>query len=138
MILRIAHKEMKETFRDGRFQISAVIVFVLLAASLGAGWKHYTNLRVQHEEARVAERGNWLTQDQKNPHSAAHYGIYAFKPKSQLSMIDTGVDPYVGVSVWLEAHKQNEFKFRPAQDATSIQRFGELTAAVVLQLLIPL
>jgi len=41
--------------------------------------------------------------------------------------------------VYLEAHKQNEFKFRPAQDAaTSIQRFGELTAAVVLQVLIPL
>src|SRR4029450_6815884 len=50
-----------------------------------------------------------------------------------------GVDPYVGVAVYLEAHKQNEFKFRPAQDAaTSIQRFGELTAAVVLQVLIPL
>jgi ABC-2 type transport system permease protein len=60
-------------------------------------------------------------------------------PKSQLSMVDTGVDPYVGVAVYLEAHKQNEFKFRPAQDAsTSIQRFGELTAAVVLQLLVPL
>jgi ABC-2 type transport system permease protein len=48
-------------------------------------------------------------------------------------------DPYVGSAVYLEAHKQNEFRFRPAQDAsTSIQRFGELTAAVVLQVLIPL
>jgi ABC-2 type transport system permease protein len=138
MIARIARKEMTEMFRDGRFRLSAAIVFVLLAASLGAGWKHYTNLRTQHEAAQAAERQNWLGQDKKNPHSAAHYGIYAFKPKSQLSMVDTGVDPYVGVSVWLEAHKQNEFKFRPAQDATSIQRFGELTAAVVLQVLIPL
>jgi ABC-2 type transport system permease protein len=129
---------MKETFRDGRFRLSAAIVFVLLAASLGAGWKHYTELQRQHQEAQAAERQNWLGQEKKNPHSAAHYGIYAFKPKSQLSMIDTGVDPYVGVSVWLEAHKQNEFKFRPVQDATSIQRFGELTAAVVLQILIPL
>jgi ABC-2 type transport system permease protein len=138
MILRIARKEMTETFRDGRFRLSAAIVFVLLAASLGAGWKHYSDLRRQHEQAEAAERQTWLGQQKKNPHSAAHYGIYAFKPKNQLSMIDTGVDPYVGVSVWLEAHKQNEFKFRPAQDATSIQRFGELTAAVVLQILIPL
>ena len=61
--------------------------------------------------------------------------MYAFKPKSPLAMVDTGVDPYIGVAVWLEAHKQNEFKFRPAQDRTAVQRFGEMTGAEVLQLL---
>jgi len=53
-------------------------------------------------------------------------------------MLDRGVDGFTGQSVWLEAHKQNEFKFRPAQDATAVQRFGELTAATVMQLLLPL
>jgi len=53
-------------------------------------------------------------------------------------MIDTGVDPYLGVAVWMEAHKQNEFKFRPAQDRTAVQRFGEMTGAEVLQVLLPL
>jgi ABC-2 type transport system permease protein len=138
MIARIARKEMTEMFRDGRFRLASAIVTVLLLASLGAGWKHYSDVRAQHSDAQAAERQNWLQQEKRNPHSAAHYGVYAFKPKSQLAMIDTGVDPYVGVSVWLEAHKQNEFKFRPAQDGTSLQRFGELTAAVVLQILIPL
>jgi ABC-2 type transport system permease protein len=139
VITRIAKKEMTEMFRDGRFQLAAVIVGVLLVASLGAGWKQYQTLKAEHETAQRAERVNWLTQERKNPHQGAHYGVYAFKPKSQLSVVDTGVDPYVGAAVYLEAHKQNEFKFRPAQDAsTSIQRFGELTAAVVLQVLIPL
>jgi ABC-2 type transport system permease protein len=139
MIGRIARKEMTEMFRDGRFQLASVVVGVLLLASLGAGWKHYTDLKKQHETAQTAERRNWVGQQRKNPHQGAHYGVYAFKPKSQLSMVDTGVDPYIGVAVYLEAHKQNEFKFRPAQDAaTSIQRFGELTAAVVLQVLIPM
>ena len=139
MIGRIARKEMTEMFRDGRFQLASAVVAVLLLASLGAGWKHYSELKTQHETAQRAERVNWLGQERKNPHQGAHYGVYAFKPKSQLSIVDTGVDPYVGVAVYLEAHKQNEFKFRPAQDAsTSIQRFGELTAAVVLQILIPL
>ncbi|MBA3891525.1 MAG: DUF3526 domain-containing protein, partial [Gemmatimonadaceae bacterium] len=32
----------------------------------------------------------------------------------------------------------NEFRYRPAQDRTSIQRFGELTAAEILQSLLPL
>jgi ABC-2 type transport system permease protein len=139
MITNIAKKEMTEMFRDGRFRLASAIVAVLLLASLAAGWKQYANLKTQHETAQKAERQNWLGQTPKNPHQGAHYGVYAFKPKSQLSVVDTGVDPYVGVAVYLEAHKQNEFKFRPAQDAaTSIQRFGELTAAVVLQILIPL
>jgi ABC-2 type transport system permease protein len=130
---------MMEMFRDGRFQIAAGVVGVLLLASLAAGWKQYTDLKTQHQTAQVAERQNWLGQRPKNPHQGAHYGVYAFKPKNQLSVVDAGVDPYVGVAVYLEAHKQNEFKFRPAQDAsTSIQRFGDLTAAAVLQLLVPL
>jgi ABC-2 type transport system permease protein len=44
----------------------------------------------------------------------------------------------MGVAVWLEAHKQNELKYRPAQDRTAVQRFGEMTAAEVLQVLAPL
>jgi ABC-2 type transport system permease protein len=55
-----------------------------------------------------------------------------------LSLVDRGVDPYVGVASWLEARKQNEFRFKPAQDATALQRLGEMTGATVLQLLLPL
>jgi ABC-2 type transport system permease protein len=55
-----------------------------------------------------------------------------------LSLADRGVDAYTGVAVWLEAHRQNEFLYRPARDATVLARFGELTAATVLQILLPL
>jgi ABC-2 type transport system permease protein len=55
-----------------------------------------------------------------------------------LAIVDTGVDPYMGVAVWLEAHKQNEFRYRPAQDRTAVQRFGEMNAAEALQVLVPL
>ncbi len=53
-------------------------------------------------------------------------------------MVDTGIDPYVGVAAWLEAHKQNEFKYPRAQDRTALQRFGELTAAEGFLVLLPL
>jgi ABC-2 type transport system permease protein len=138
MIRRIAHKEFVEMLRDGRFRILSVLMLAVAFAALMAGWKHYTDVQRQHEAARRATRAQWLNQPAKNPHSAAHYGVYAFKPKSRLSMIDTGIDPYVGVAAWLEAHKQNEFKYRPAQDRTAVQRFGELTAAQSLLILIPL
>ena len=138
MILRIARKELLDTTRDGRFRVLAALVLAISLISLAAGWKHYRGVRQQHEEAQRATRTQWLGQGQKNPHSAAHYGVYAFKPKSRLSMVDTGIDPYVGVAAWLEAHKQNEFKYRPAQDRTAVQRFGELTAAEASVVLLPL
>lgn len=138
MITRIAHKEFTDMLRDGRFRWAAALVFTLLLTALALGWKHHREVKRQHDLAQAETREQWLKQPAKNPHSAAHYGIYAFKPKLLPALLDRGVDPYTGVAVWLEAHKQNEFKFRPAQDATAVQRFGELTAATVLQLLVPL
>lgn len=138
MILHIAKKEMLEMRKDGRFQVASAIILTLLCVSLGIGWQQYLTVSRQHEQARAQTREQWLTQGKKNPHSAAHYGVYAFKPKSPLSLVDRGADQYTGVAVWLEAHKQNEFKYKPARDANTLSRFGDLTASGVLQLLIPL
>lgn len=138
MIGTIARKELVEMVRDGRFRWSAVITALLLTGSVALGWQHYREVSAQHETARRDTRRQWLNQGDKNPHSAAHYGVYAFKPKMPLSLVDPGIDPYVGVAAWLEAHKQNDFKFKPAQDSTALQRLGELTGATVLQLLVPL
>lgn len=138
MIFHIAKKEMREIRQDGRFQIASAIVLTLLCVSLGIGWQQYSTVRRQHEQAQAQTREQWLTQGKKNPHSAAHYGVYAFKPKSPLSLVDRGADQYTGVAVWLEAHKQNEFKYKPARDANTLARFGDLTASSVMQLLIPL
>jgi ABC-2 type transport system permease protein len=138
MVRTIARKELVELLRDGRFRALALVVLVLSAASVAAGWKQYVDVQRQHGEAQQETRAQWLKQPAKNPHSAAHYGVYAFKPKSRLSLVDTGIDPYVGVAAWLEAHKQNEFRYRPAQDRPPIQRFGELTAAESFLVILPL
>jgi ABC-2 type transport system permease protein len=138
MTLMIARKEFTEMLRDGRFRAAGAIVLTLLAGALLLGWQNHREVSAQHRSAQESTRAQWLKQGKKNPHSAAHYGVYAFKPQVPLSLVDHGTDPYTGVAVWLEAHKQNEFKYRPAQDATAVQRFGELTGATVLQLLVPL
>ncbi len=138
MILTIARKEILEMRSDGRFLAASAIILGLLVLSVGVGWKQYNDVNRQHQQAQAQTRDQWLSQGKKNPHSAAHYGIYAFKPKSPLSLIDRGTDNYTGVAVWLEAHKQNEFKYKPARDANTLARFGELTAAGVLQVLVPL
>jgi ABC-2 type transport system permease protein len=138
MTMRIARREFLELVRDGRFRVLAVLVLALSTVAFAAGWKQYVDVERQHVQAQQGTREQWLRQPAKNPHSAAHYGMYAFKPKSRLSLIDTGIDPYVGVAAWLEAHRQNEFRYRPAQDRTEIQRFSELTAAESFVVIVPL
>jgi ABC-2 type transport system permease protein len=138
MIATIARKEFVEMLRDGRFRWAAAIVLALLAAALLAGAYYQSDLVAHQRAAQLAEQGRWYAQEPKNPHAAAHYGLYAFKPRLAPAFLDPGVEPYTGVAVWLEAHKQNEMLYRPGEDATLAQRFGELTVALVLQVVLPL
>lgn len=138
MIAEIARKEMTEIWRDGRFRFVAAFILILLIATLLSGWSNYRKTSDEQAAARVNDEEQWVNQGARNPHSAAHFGKYAFKPRSAVSFLDNGMNSYLGVAVWLEAHYQNPFRFRPAEDSTVVQRFGELTAVIVLQLLIPL
>ena len=138
MVMRIARKELLEMTRDGRFRVAGGIILLLLLTVLGLGWRRHADVTNAHEIAMAQEREIWESQGEKSPHSAAHYGVYAFKPTGRLAFFDPGTEAYTGVTVWLEAHKQNQFLYRPARDGNTLQRFGELTAAAVLQLLLPL
>ena len=138
MTFSIARKEFQDTWRDGRFRWAAAIVLLLLGVSFLLARHQVQHLGNERHAATDMERDNWLNQGQKNAHSAAHYGVYVFKPVSPLSVFDRGLQPFVGNTVYLEAHRQNQAAFLPAQDATSMRRFGDLTAAACLQLLFPL
>lgn len=138
MIATIARKEFIELIRDGRFRWAGAIVLALLVTALVAGAYYQRDLVQQQRAAQAAEQARWYEQGSKNPHSAAHYGLYAFKPRLAPAFLDPGVEPYTGIAVWLEAHKQNEMIFRPSEDATVAQRFGDLTVALVLQVVMPL
>jgi len=135
---RVARKEMLQFVRDGRARWAGIIVAVLLGVALLSGWHHVSAAAAEQAVAQAATRTSWLKQPPKNPHSAAHYGIYAFKPQSWLGAVDSGVQPYVGVAALLEAHVQNEYRYRPAADRSAAQRFGDFTAAMVMQVLVPL
>ncbi|MFM8566383.1 MAG: ABC transporter permease subunit [Gemmatimonadota bacterium] len=138
MLRTIASKEYRELLRDGRFRWAGGIVAGLLLVAGLAGFTAWLEQAAQRDAAQATMQAPWFNQPPKNPHSAAHYGLWAFKPQMPLAFVDRGVDPYTGTASWLEAHRMNEFRFRPAMDATAAQRFGEWTAAGVLQQLIPL
>jgi ABC-2 type transport system permease protein len=138
IISRIARKEFIETLRDGRFRWSVGIVLTLLSASFMFGWKHYVDNEAARDAAQRGERELWLNKGEMNPHSATHFGEFLFRPSQPLSGFDKGLESYVGAFVFLESHRQNNLQGRPASDAVSGGRFGELTAAITLQTLIPL
>ena len=138
MIGRVVAHELRTASRDGRVRGLLVLLLAVLAIAVLVGVVRSRTLRSEHAAATAIERDNWLAQGEKNPHSAAHYGQFAFKPPSALALFDRGVDSYLGVAVWLEAHRRNSLVHRPADDAPVVQRFGELSAANVLQVLGPL
>ena len=138
MILTVAKKEFVSLLRDGRMALTAATVVAVLILSLITAAQRYTDISAERTTAQALVAEQFQDQGEKNPHAAAHYGIYAFKPVTPLSFFDTGVSSYQGVSIWLEAHKQNRADNRPAEDFTTLARFGELTAAYTLQVLLPL
>jgi ABC-2 type transport system permease protein len=137
-IRAVAAREWLEVRRDRRLLALFGFVALLMAAALGFGAAENARLMRERAAAAEADRLLWTSQGAKNPHAAAHFGQYAFKPASPLALADPGVDPYVGVAVWLEAHKQNEAQFRPARDAGAAARLGGLSLAFVLQVIAPL
>jgi ABC-2 type transport system permease protein len=138
MIATVARKEFRGALRDGRVLAGALLLLVLGLAALASAAARYADVSAERAAAQALIQEQWTAQGEKNPHSAAHYGIYAFRAALPLGFFDPGVSSYEGVSIWLEAHKRNFAIGRPADDMTALARFGELSLAFVFQALVPL
>lgn len=133
MIPLIIGREITELWRDGRLAGAGGLVALLMCAALAVGWQRQQEVAAERVAAQVLDYDDWVSQQERHPHDAAHQGMHVFKPEPALAIVDPGIEPYVGSTIWLQAHRQSELKFRPAQDATGLQRFGSLSAAWVLQ-----
>ncbi len=138
MILLVARRDLVGLTRDRRLALAVAILWVLVALAAQLGLERQARDRRLEEKASAAMRRQWLEQGEKNPHSAAHYGVYAFWPPPALSAFDPGVVPHSGRMVYLEAHHQNLLGDRAADDAGVADRLGVLTPAGVLAVLAPL
>ncbi|WP_268123269.1 ABC transporter permease [Roseivirga pacifica] len=138
MMLQVAKKEIKEMTRSGQFKWMLGTVLVLSLIAVFISYNQWQEKNLQREQAQESARALWLAQGSVNPHNAAHYGTYAFKPQFPLSLIDPGVEKFTGVSIFLEAHSRNEADMVAAADQTGLSRFGDLTPDFILLYLIPL
>lgn len=137
-IIKIARKELTAIYRSKVAAVNAAILLLLLGVAAWGGYKNYHIINQIREQAQREKRQQWLNQDLKHPHIAAHFGTFVYKPKTWLSMIDAGLDNYAGAYAYLEPHRQNDFVFKPAEEHSGAIRFGKLSVALVLQLLVPL
>lgn len=138
MFAIIAAKDLRELTRDGRLLWAGGLIVVLMLVALAAGWNRQVQVNGERSAGQALDYDAWLHQGYRHPHDAAEQGMHVFKPEPSLAIFDPGIGPFVGSTVWLQAHRQSEVKFRPAQDATGLQRFGELSPAWLLQVLLPL
>ena len=134
----IARQEWSPVFRS---KIPLALFAVLLVVSLMAtftGWQYVSKFNHQQKDAHQQVHDQWMSQPNRHPHRVAHYGYMVFREKSPLSFFDFGLDSYVGNAVFLEAHRQNTVNMSEAGFSNGMLRFGELSMAMVLQLLVPL
>lgn len=117
-------------------------LFLFFAASLvlvaWLGIAQNQHQRAEQQKAHAHVRAQWDNMGPSNPHGAAHFGSYAFKPVSALHNIDEGVNAVTGNVLRLEGHVQNEPAYSEASQSKPASRFGKLKTSLVLQFLIPL
>ncbi len=122
--------------RAARVLLATIAVLLAYAAFNGIRtYQHQTHTQL-HYQREVRE--HWENMPDKHPHRMAHYGYIAFRTRHPLSIFDFGVESYTGQAVFLEAHRQNTVNFSEASLSTGLLRFGEISPAMILQLLVPL
>lgn len=138
VILLIASQFLKNAFKSKAIYSMMLVVAIILAYAAYSGLKNYTiqnNIRSHYQKV---VRESWENNPDKHPHRMAHYGSFAFRLKHTLSMFDFGMESFTGNAVFLEAHKQNTVNFSEASFSTGLLRFGEISMAMLLQVILPL
>lgn len=134
----IAKHFKNSVFKNAAVFIITLFIGLLLVYATFSGWEKYSNQNQTSEKYQHQSREDWLNNPNKNPHRMAHYGNFAFRKSTSLSVFEFGMEPFFGNAIFLEAHKQNTANFSEAGFSSSMLRFGEISIAMVLQILLPL
>lgn len=137
-ILLVARHTRRQILQNRATKFLMLLVVTLLVYGGITGLLHYKKTEKTRATYQKMVRDSWVNSPDKHPHRMAHYGFIAFRPKSALSIFDYGMENYTGNAVFLEAHRQNSTNFSEASLSSSLLRFGEISIAMVLQLLLPL
>ena len=134
----IAGQQWRLLVRDRRLAVLGLSLLLALLAAAIAGAALHDSREEERRAAQIEEARIWASQGPANPHGAAHFGRYFFRPVSPLAVIDPGLLPQLGTSLKIEAHANNPARNRAIDGGTALDRFGGLSPATMLQLFAPL
>jgi ABC-2 type transport system permease protein len=137
-VARIAREELRWLLRHGLSRTAAVLMLILMLAATVAALDQRARADAARERAQASSDQAFLDQPDRHPHRVVHYGQFALRPLGPLAFFDFGVDAYAGHLIYLEGHRQNSANFGDARQSSLLLRFGQLSPAFVLQLLLPL
>ncbi|OWQ85653.1 hypothetical protein CDN99_21450 [Roseateles aquatilis] len=138
MIAAVTLAETRALLRDGRLWGLGLALMLLFVVMLATASQQRQRAEQERHQVELAARAQWDHQGEKHPHRAAHFGLYAFKPRSALASLDPGIDAHAGQALWLEPHKRNLALFAPAVDAAPSLGLGDPVPAFILLALVPL
>lgn len=118
--------------------IALGLMALLLVFSSVTGYENYHEQNFTRHKAQDEVQESWENNPDKHPHRMAHYGSFALRMKHVLSFFDFGMENFLGNAVFLEAHKQNTVNFSEASMTPGILRFGEVSLAMLLKIIVPL
>ncbi len=134
----IARKDTLEIVRDRRWLGTAIIVTLMSLAALFLAHQRVAGYEQDRLIAEAQDRKTWLNQGARNPHGAAHFNTWAFRPLTPAALLDPGVSAHSGSAIWLEAHNQNPATARAAEDRAGSLDLGAFSISWVLQVVVPL
>ena len=130
--------EWKGFVRNRLFMILIAIFAITLLLTTYLGIIQNNKQILAQKEAQEHIREQWDEMDPTNPHRAAHFGSYAFKPTTILNSLDEGINSVTGNVLRLEGHTQNDVMFSEASQSLLISKFGKLKPSLLFQFIIPL
>lgn len=128
----------KNVLHQKAFYILWLLFAFLLLYAAYTGHQHMAQENKMRQQYQQLIRKSWTDNPDKHPHRMAHFGSFAIRLKHPLSLFDFGMENYAGNVVFLEAHKQNTVNYSEASFSTGILRLGELSIAMLLQVILPL
>jgi len=138
VLFLLASQLRKDASRSKVIIIALGLMVFLLLFSAYSGWESYHDQNHTRRLIQNEVQESWENNPDKHPHRMAHYGSFALRTKHVLSGFDLGMESFVGNAVFLEAHKQNTVNFSEASMSTGLLRFGEVSLAMLLKIIVPL
>ncbi len=135
---QIIKNEWQILFRNRALQGISLGFLLILLLSVFLGHLQIKKQTEQYSAAKDHLRQQWESLNAMNPHSAAHYGTYVFKPSNLLSSLDEGVNSVTGNVLRVEGHVQNEMVYSEASQMQTVSKFGKLKSSLLLQYILPL